>query len=304
VAIPGQAVSAAALGTSSVEDEHAPAQNALQDTSPPSDESAVPNTSDQASAAAEADQTKTRKKKRGRSKGSTNQRKSPRKGSGFIDLTGVPPQPPILKNQLGSTLYKSNFRPRPVREGSSKYTGVYFDAASSQRKAQIMVEGKVRSIGYYDNEDDAAADYARAAFKYKPRENPNKYGGLDLSEVPATLPLIRNEGTVTGFAGVKRNTKGRYEARISIQKKVRALGTYTTPEEAALVYARAKFYLDSRQNGQQGEAPSAQEESESRGTANAATLHLHGSNAGQEEVDDDPIDCCYINDLDTNQVAV
>ena len=51
---------------------------------------------------------------------------SKRKGTGFIDLTGVPPQPFILKNQLEPTLYKDNSRRRPTKEGSSKYTGIYY----------------------------------------------------------------------------------------------------------------------------------------------------------------------------------
>jgi len=40
-----------------------------------------------------------------------------------------------------------------------------------------------RSIGYYDNEEDAAGDYAKAAFKYKvlsTRSVVDTYGGLDL----------------------------------------------------------------------------------------------------------------------------
>ena len=113
-----------------------------------------------------------------------------------------------------------------------------------------MVEGKVRAIGYYDTEEDAAADYARAAYKYKKKKKSpnvygNVYGGLDLSGVPESLPLICKEGTATGFAGVKR-MKGRFQARIAQQKKYITLGTFDTPEEAALIYARARTYLESK----------------------------------------------------------
>ena len=178
---------------------------------------------------------------------------NPRKGTGFIDLTGVPPQPLILKNQLGTTLYEDNSRRRPTKEGSSKYTGIYYDAKWSTWKAQIMVEGKVRSIGYYDKEEDAAADYARAAYKYKKRkENSNVYGGLNLSGAPGSLPLIRSpRRAATGFAGVKITRRGKFEARITIGKKLKTLGTFDTPEEAALIYAKAMWYLESKPQGKQ-----------------------------------------------------
>lgn len=87
---------------------------------------------------------KTGAKRRGRPKGYRLSKPTKRKGTGFIGLTGVPPQPPILKNQLGSTLYKDNSRRfRTDRPNCSKYTGVYYEAKQLKWKAQIMVEGKV-----------------------------------------------------------------------------------------------------------------------------------------------------------------
>ena len=77
-------------------------------------------------------------------------------------MVDVPPQPLILKN--AKRTYDDNTRRRPVKAGSSKYTGVYRDESIGKWKAQIMVDGRVRSIGYYDNEEDAAGDYAKAAF--------------------------------------------------------------------------------------------------------------------------------------------
>ena len=68
-----------------------------------------------------------------------------------IDLSDVPPQPLIRKSEWF---------------GGSKYTGVSFDKSASKWIAQITIEGKQRHIGYYENEGEAAADYARAVFKY------------------------------------------------------------------------------------------------------------------------------------------
>jgi len=165
----------------------------------------------------------------------------------FVDLTDVPPQPLILKNDLlRSKEYCDNTRRRNVKKGSSKYTGVYFEKQMNKWKAQIMIEGIVRSIGYYVKEEEAAADYARAVFKYKPKKkNRGTYGGLDLSDIP-DQPLIQSETAKSGYKGVKKN-KSRWEARINnIQ-----LGTFDTKEEAAGIYARARYYYD-----QQGGEPS------------------------------------------------
>ena len=225
---------------------------------------------------------------------------SRRAGSGFIDLTGVPPQPLILKNQLSATCYKDSSRRRPTKAGSSKYTGTYYDRNLKKWKAQIMVQGKPRSIGYYDKEEDAAADYARAAFKYKEKKQSQEtYGGLELSGVPKDLPLIRSERNVTGYAGVKP-MKGRFQVRISVGGgESKTLGTFDTAEEAALIYARAQYYLDRKGETSQDDEkkaaakPPPKEKSEDTDT-NGREMD---GDLGPDDVDDveeDPVDSCFI----------
>ncbi len=70
----------------------------------------------------------------------------------FLDLTDVPPQPPILRSR--------------IEAGSSKYKGVY----QKNQKYQVLLrmDGKNHSLDCYHDEEEAAAVYARAAFKYKP----------------------------------------------------------------------------------------------------------------------------------------
>ena len=75
---------------------------------------------------------------------------------------------------------------------------------------------------------------------------PPDYGGLDLSGAPESLPLISNKKNATGFVGVKRTKQGYFSARIKHQQKDIYLGTFDTPEEAALVVAKAKWYLESK----------------------------------------------------------
>ena len=163
----------------------------------------------------------------------------PPQNSFIIDLEDVPPQPLILKNDLSrSKEYSDNTRRRHVKEGSSKYTGVYFAKDVNKWKAQIMIDGNVRSIGYYEIEEEAAADYARAVFKYKAKKGYAIYGGLDLNDIP-DQPLIHSETNKSGFKGVKMN-KSRWEARLN----GKTLGTFDTKEEAAGIYARARYYVE------------------------------------------------------------
>jgi hypothetical protein len=76
----------------------------------------------------------------------------------YIDLTGIPPQSPLPRSIAGVPIKRVNGR---IKVGVSKYQGVAYNW-----KAQIQVGGKQRYIGRYDNEEEAAVDYARALFKY------------------------------------------------------------------------------------------------------------------------------------------
>ena len=47
---------------------------------------------------------------------------------------------------------------------------VFFDKGANKWRAQIMIEGKQRIIGHYENDEEAAIDYARAVFKKKKKK--------------------------------------------------------------------------------------------------------------------------------------
>ena len=87
-------------------------------------------------------------------------------GSGLkIDLSGVPPQLPILKSD------------NRIKEGASKYSGVCFDKVKNKWRARIRIAFKNCHIGCYENEDEAAINYARAVFKYRGEDALNKARG-------------------------------------------------------------------------------------------------------------------------------
>ena len=67
----------------------------------------------------------------------TTMKRRRQQGNSFvIDLSGVPPQPPVPKSS------------RRVKEGASKYTGVCFIKQSNRWRAQIVLDGKQQTIGY------------------------------------------------------------------------------------------------------------------------------------------------------------
>jgi hypothetical protein len=119
----------------------------------------------------------------------TVRRRRQQKNSFVIDLSGVPPQPPIPKSSG-----------RAKKEGASKYTGVSFNKHANRWVALIMIEGKQRLIGYYDDEEDAAADYARALLKYKggvKRQSCESFA-IDLSDIPPQPPIPKSSGRIKG----------------------------------------------------------------------------------------------------------
>ena len=152
----------------------------------------------------------------------------------IIDLSGVPQQSPILK-PTGR-----------IKEEYSKYTGVSYAKKTNMWGAQIRIDGKLRHIGSYEDEEEAAADYARAVFKYKgnAKARRRKSSGfvIDLSNVPQQPPIPNTRKGPTKYKGAYfDNTKSRWIATILIDGKQRYIGSYENEEEAASDYARAVF---------------------------------------------------------------
>ena len=72
---------------------------------------------------------------------------------------------------------------------ASKYSGVHFNKASNEWMAQITIDQKLRYIGCYANEEEAAADYATAVFKYKGEEALAKERKLESAESRLLIDL-------------------------------------------------------------------------------------------------------------------
>ena len=183
---------------------------------------------------------------RRKGKGSTiTVRTKPRPSRGKkLDLSDVPPQLPIRKHA------------NRIKEDGKKYVGAHFDKVRKKWHAFIKVNGKQQLIGSYDNEEEAAVDYARAVFKCRGREALNKarmkaqnlsgFAAMNLSGVPPQPPIMKSADCVTEFGskyvGISfKKAVEKWEARISVDGKLRHIGYYKNEEEAAVDYARAVF---------------------------------------------------------------
>eukprot|EP00984_Skeletonema_dohrnii_P005417 scaffold1907_cov73-Skeletonema_dohrnii-CCMP3373.AAC.8 len=169
----------------------------------------------------------------GDSVGEKDVKKRQKRNAFTIDLSDVPPQPPIPKRKCY------------IKEGASKYTGVSFFQQRNEWAAQIMIESKRYVIGYYESEEEAAVDYARAIFKYKGGVCQQSFE-VDLTDVPPQPPILKREGRMkdgtSKYLGVCFDiTKNKWQTHINIGGKQRRIGVYENEEQAAVDYARAVF---------------------------------------------------------------
>jgi len=70
------------------------------------------------------------------------------------------------------------------------------------------------------------------------------YGGLDLTSAPHDLPPIIPENT-SNFMGVEKK-RHRWRASLKVDGKTATLGIFPTAQQAALIYARAKYAKETR----------------------------------------------------------
>ena len=126
------------------------------------------------------------------------------------------------------------------------YTGVC--KRGERFQATIQIGGKRKSLGTYDTPKEAALAYDRAATEHKlPSSKLNYPDGLPIDDEdyeelmnPKKKRRLQSRNT-TGYTGVTKKTKKRerFQASIRVDGKLKSLGTYDTPKEAALAYDRA-----------------------------------------------------------------
>ena len=126
---------------------------------------------------------------------------------------------------------------------TSGYHGVY--KRGKRFRAMIRIDGKQKYFGMYDTAKEAALAVDRAVIQHKlPSSKLNYPDGLPIDDEdydefmnPKKKRRLASNNT-TGYTGVCKRGK-RFEAQISIDGKLKTLGGYDTPKEAALAFDRA-----------------------------------------------------------------
>ena len=115
-------------------------------------------------------------------------------------------------------------------------------------QAQIRIKKKLQSLGTFSSSTEAALAFDKAIRHYNlklsklnypkglPKDDP-EYDRL-MDPDYAKKSRIGSRTSTTGFRGVTLNGK-RYAAKIKINRKMKHLGTFNTPELAARAYDRA-----------------------------------------------------------------
>ena len=123
----------------------------------------------------------------------------------------------------------------------SKYVGVSWNKRDKKWKAEITINGKIKHLGYYHDEKEAARIYdEQAALLGKPVNFP-LHEGMEQAVKPAyyrkdvsKVPNVNRPSKYVGVTWHKQMKK--WQAAIRIASKVKSLGLYHDEKEAAHMY--------------------------------------------------------------------
>ena len=134
----------------------------------------------------------------------------------------------------------------PSQKGETGFKGVYKEGG--KYSSRIMENGKLRQLGNFVTPEEAALCYARHIGRERATAEAAQARGegpqpLTADEARAVavaegLELKPSYGITTGFRGVVKRGSMKYVAQVWENGKLHHLGTFVTPEEAALCFAR------------------------------------------------------------------
>ena len=111
------------------------------------------------------------------------------------------------------------------KNGTSKYTGVYWDKVKNKWVSQITINGIPKHLGYFFSEEEAHEAYQNALKIY--------HDGGDLSFMEIRIPTSQYKGV-----SWEKNAN-KWRTQITINGKLKHLGLFTSEEAAAEVYQEA-----------------------------------------------------------------
>lgn len=153
----------------------------------------------------------------------------------------------IDRNPLNNTVSnlriannQENNRNKGKRKGTtSKYIGVTWSKRDLKWRACIGHNYKVKHLGLFDNEEDAAYAYDNALREAEIDENFKVYNFNQIMVIPQKSKRTKKRNTTSKYIGVSMNQNGKWKAQIRHNYKVNYLGQYENEEEAARAYDKA-----------------------------------------------------------------
>jgi len=153
----------------------------------------------------------------------------------------APPAPPPLTAEEAVRQAKAEGLTLLRSDSSTGYKGVYFDSSSKSKpfKVEVWRGGKLVYLGTFATAEEAALCYARSLEAQAPPLTAEE--ALRQAQAEG-LTLRRSESSSTGFRCVSFNSSSKnkpYQVKVWRGGNEVYLGRFTTPEEAALCYARS-----------------------------------------------------------------
>eukprot|EP00803_Ostreobium_quekettii_P008485 evm.model.scf_346.5 EVM.evm.TU.scf_346.5 scf_346:61221-74038(-) len=161
----------------------------------------------------------------------------------------------LLKNERS----KLPRRRLSSRRRTSKYLGVGSSNRKNQWQARILYHGKVTHLGYYPTEEMAARVYDRVSIslhqdgaetnfpiaEYKEELAKGHFSGMSREELQRALG-VKPMNKSSKFRGVSKK-KGRWEAKVMVNRKWAYRELFDTEMEAAQAYDAAVWKLKPRE---------------------------------------------------------
>ncbi|EOD41376.1 hypothetical protein EMIHUDRAFT_199717 [Emiliania huxleyi CCMP1516] len=148
-------------------------------------------------------------------------------GLAFLGLFDTAVEAAVAYARAGLRLHLSS-------SNSTGYMGVTKSTAQAGRfQARHRVDGRKVRLGDFDTAVEAAVAYARAVGEYQPPAPPT------VATEAEGLRLHLSSSNATGYKGVVKQIKGRFEAAHYVGGRRVHVGIFDTAVEAAVAFARA-----------------------------------------------------------------
>merc|ERR1712185_608841 len=171
----------------------------------------------------------------------------------------------------------------------SKFVGVTWHKQNKKWMAEIMIDGKSKHLGLFDNEKEAACKYDEQAVLLKKPVNFPQHEGQDQAVKQrndrSKVPDVMRRSKFVGVSWDK--VKKKWKASIRIDGKKKTLGYFDNEKEAACKYDEQAALLNKPVNFPQHEGQEQAVKRAPKGSGPKAKSHAKSSKDSDDEQDED-----------------